>query len=79
MKKAFALLFALLSGLYLLIWGPMVGPLDPIPIIDEATALLIFVKSLQSLGIDISRFIPFMKAGKKPEGKKGKDGPVVDI
>jgi hypothetical protein len=37
-KKVFALLFALLSGIYLLIWGPMIGPLDPVPIIDEATA-----------------------------------------
>ena len=40
MKKFFAAVFALFSGLYLLIWGPMVGPLDPVPIIDEATALL---------------------------------------
>ncbi|MFC7335791.1 hypothetical protein ACFQY0_01275 [Haloferula chungangensis] len=77
MKKAFAFLFALLSGLYLLIWGPMVGPLDPIPIIDEATALLIFVKSMSALGIDISRFLPFI-GKKKPKGAE-KDAPVVDV
>jgi hypothetical protein len=59
-KKFIAFIFALVSGLYLLVWGPMVGPLDPVPIIDEATALLIFVKSMGVLGIDLSRFIPFL-------------------
>lgn len=55
----------------------MVGPLDPVPIIDEATALLVLVKSLSVLGIDISRFLPFL--GKKVP-KTGKDeGPVVDV
>ncbi len=77
MKKLIAFIFALVSGLYLLVWGPMIGPLDPIPIIDEATALLIFVKSMAALGIDLSRFVPFL-------GKKGKEapkgpGPVVDV
>lgn len=78
MKKFIAFIFALVSGLYLLVWGPMVGPLDPVPIIDEATALLIFVKSMGVLGIDLSRFIPFL-------GKKGKQaaqkppGQVVDV
>jgi hypothetical protein len=76
-KKAFAFLFALLSGLYLLIWGPMVGPLDPIPIIDEATALLIFVKSMSALGIDLSRFLPFI--GKKKSKDPEKGGRVVDV
>ncbi len=76
-KKAFAFFFAFISGLYLLIWGPMVGPLDPIPIIDEATALLIFVKSMDALGVDVRRFIPFMKK-KVPKPAK-KQGPVVDV
>lgn len=77
MKKIFAFLFALLSGLYLLIWGPMVGPVDPIPIIDEATALLIFVKSMSVLGVDLSRFLPFI--GRKSGRKESKEGPVVDV
>lgn len=77
-KKAFALLFAVLSGAYLLIWGPMVGPLDPVPILDEATALLIFVKAMGALGVDIGRFLPFF--GKKvPKDRGSKDGPVVDV
>ena len=77
MKKVFAVLFAVLSGLYLLIWGPVVGPLDPIPIIDEATALLVFVKSMSVLGFDLSRFFPFL--GKKASKSSEKKKPVVDV
>lgn len=77
MKKFFAAVFALFSGLYLLIWGPMVGPLDPVPIIDEATALLIFVKSMAVLGVDLSRFVPFLGKKSKSDGKNA--GPVVDV
>ncbi|PAW67180.1 MAG: hypothetical protein B9S38_12705 [Verrucomicrobiia bacterium Tous-C4TDCM] len=77
MKKLIAFIFALVSGLYLLIWGPMIGPLDPIPIIDEATALLIFVKSMAVLGIDLTRFIPFL--GKKTKDNGKAPGPVVDV
>lgn len=72
-----AFIFALVSGLYLLIWGPMIGPLDPIPIIDEATALLIFVKSMAVLGIDLGRFVPFL--GKKPKETTKPRGSVVDV
>lgn len=77
MKKLIAFIFALVSGLYLLVWGPMIGPLDPIPIIDEATALLIFVKSMAALGIDLSRFVPFL--GKKAKETPKGPGPVVDV
>ena len=77
MKKFIAAVFALVSGLYLLIWGPMIGPLDPVPIIDEATALLIFVKSMAVLGIDLSRFVPFLGKKSKPAPKT--PGPVVDV
>jgi len=76
MKKVLALVFAGVSTVYLLTIG--VAP-DPLPFLDEATALLILVKSLGVLGIDISRFLPFL--GKKvPKGANGpKDGPVVDV
>ncbi len=73
-KKAFAFLFALLSGLYLLTIG--IAP-DPIIIIDEATALLVLVKSLSVLGIDISRFLPFI--GKKKPKDPEKNAAVVDV
>jgi hypothetical protein len=76
-KKLIAAVFAMVSGLYLLIWGPMIGPLDPIPIIDEATALLIFVKSMAVLGIDLGRFVPFL--GKKTKQTAKPPGPVVDV
>ncbi|MBK1825796.1 hypothetical protein [Haloferula rosea] len=71
MKKALALVLATASGIVLFI------P-DPIPLIDEATALLIFVSSLGALGINVSRFLPFL--GKKvPKTKGPKEGPVVDV
>jgi hypothetical protein len=76
-KKLIAFIFALVSGLYLLVWGPMIGPLDPVPIVDEATALLIFVKAMGVLGIDLSRFIPFI--GKKDKAAPKPPGQVVDI
>jgi hypothetical protein len=76
-KKFIAAVFAMVSGLYLLIWGPMIGPLDPVPIIDEATALLIFVKSMAILGIDLGRFVPFLGKKSKPAPKA--PGPVVDV
>ena len=74
MKKVIALLFALLSGFYVFFasWIP-----DPLPLLDEATALLIFVKSMGVLGFDLSRFIPFLGKKTKPDGKTG--GPVVDV
>jgi hypothetical protein len=73
-KKLIAFLFALASGSYffLLGWIP-----DPIPFVDEATALIIFVKSMQVLGIDLTRFIPFLGKGHKTAPKP--PGPVVDV
>lgn len=57
MKKAFALLAAIISAIYLLTIGLIP---DPLPFLDEATALVILVKSLSYLGFDISRFVPFL-------------------
>jgi hypothetical protein len=65
-----------MSGGYLLTLGLVP---DPVPFIDEGIALVVLVKSLGFLGIDISRFVPFMsrkvKPGKGPEG----DGQTIDV
>ena len=72
-KKLIALIFAFASGLYVFTgWIP-----DPLPFLDEATALVIFVKSMGVLGIDLSRFVPFMSKRVKTAPKPG--GQVVDV
>lgn len=78
MKRRIAWLLAILSGLYLLIAGPIP---DPVPFIDEATALWIFVKSMAYLGYDVRRWIPFLGKGRGPQstGSAGKRGVTIDV
>jgi hypothetical protein len=73
-KKFIAAVFAVISGVYLVFlgWIP-----DPLPIIDEATALIVFVKSMSVLGIDLTRFVPFL--GKRTKEAPKGPGPVVDV
>ncbi|WP_035602844.1 hypothetical protein [Haloferula sp. BvORR071] len=74
MKKLIAFLFALASGVYFIALGWLP---DPLPFVDEATALIVFIKSMQVLGVDLTRFIPFLPKKYKTEPKPA--GPVVDV
>ncbi|MEO7100589.1 MAG: hypothetical protein ABI162_14600 [Luteolibacter sp.] len=78
MKRRIAWILAILSGLYLLIIGPLP---DPVPIVDEAMALMIFVKSMAYLGYDVTRWIPFLGKGRgtKPPQAVGKKGVTIDV
>ncbi len=70
MKRKIAWIGAILSGLYLVTIGPLPFPaMDPLPFIDEAVALAIFLKCTSTLGYDLRKWLPFF-------GKNGKSKPT---
>lgn len=69
MKRFILWIVVLVSGFYAFIAGPFIP--DPLPFIDEAVALAIFLKATSALGFDVRRFLPFFGKAKETAGKKG--------
>jgi hypothetical protein len=80
MKRRVAMMGAVISGLYLLLAGPMP---DPIPLMDEGLMLMIFMASMKVLGWDAGRWLPFMGKGRNRASAKRPpqraSGATVDI
>lgn len=74
MKRLVLWLIAILSVLYLLVMGPMI---DPLPFLDEATALAVLAFAMRSLGYDVARWIPFLRhlRGQVPSSRNGPPPP----
>lgn len=69
MKRRIAWGIAIVSGAAL---GVTLVVTDPLPFVDEAVLLAVFVKSMAYLGHDVTRWIPFLgKRRKKPTSLKG--------
>lgn len=76
MKRRIAWLAAIVSGLYLFVLGPIP---DPIPFLDEATALMILVKSMAYLGYDVRGWIPFIGKTRAAKKSRRKRGTTIDV
>lgn len=83
MKRKIAWIGAILSGLYLVTIGPLPFPaMDPLPFIDEAVALAIFLKCSSYLGYDLRKWLPFFgKKGKSASTRspKNEKGVIIDV
>lgn len=81
MKRKLAWIGAAASGLYLITIGPLPFPaMDPLPFIDEAVALAIFLKCTSTLGYDLRKWLPFFgKSGKSKPTQKPTDDKEVTI
>jgi len=70
MKRKLAWIGAIVTGLYLITIGPLPFPaMDPLPFIDEAVALALFLKCTSSLGYDLRKWLPFFGKSAKPTAK----------
>jgi hypothetical protein len=67
MKRFILWIVVLVSGFYAFIAGPFIP--DPLPFLDEAVALAIFLKATSALGFDVRRFLPFLGKVKAAGGK----------
>lgn len=77
MKRKIAWIGAFLSAIYLLTLGILP---DPLPFIDEAMAIGIFLKCTTMLGFDLRNLVPFLsKKGKGKTSSKSKDEKEVTI
>jgi len=75
MKRRIAWGIAIISGTALGI--TLVVP-DPLPFVDEAVFLAVFVKSMSYLGYDVTRWIPFLGKGKKKRTAASK-GQTINV
>lgn len=57
MKRLFLWCIAFLAIVYVLVMGPLI---DPLPLLDEATALAVFAYAMRALGYDVARWLPFV-------------------
>ncbi|MBK1883354.1 hypothetical protein JIN85_13080 [Luteolibacter pohnpeiensis] len=74
MRRKLAWLLTLLSGGYLLTIGILP---DPLPFLDEAFALTIFVKAASYLGHDVRGLLPFFgKRRAKSAPRRATPGPM---
>ena len=79
MKRLFVWLIAIVSGLYVLVPLPWFTPVDPVPLLDEGVALMIFLKSTAWLGYDLSRWLPFLRVRGGKKAVRPASGVTIDV